>query len=196
MALGEVQAALARLFTDAAARADFFHDPESAGRAFGLDESDAARLAALAPQALRQFAGGLKAKRMLDARKTTPLTARALGGAFADHFRAAVASLRQDASRAEEAQALAARLAGLAAAQAIAPLWIGDLARYEAAFAEAATRRLGLRVHLFRYPVGAIAASLCTGAAVGEVAPHMTLGVWARRSGGRLLHRLWPSSPR
>jgi hypothetical protein len=195
MALREVQAALARLYTDDAARTAFSRDPLSAGRALGLDEGDAATLARLAPQAIRQFAGSLKAKRILDARKAMPLIAQTLGEAFAGHFRAAVAPLRQGAAREEEARALAARLATLARARAIAPAWIGDLARYEAAFVEAAKGRFAIRLRLFRYPVGRIAAQLYAAAPGGEIAPRATLGVWARRPGGRLFHRLWPSAP-
>jgi hypothetical protein len=196
MALSAVQAALARLFTEEAARASFLSDPQAAGRALGLDEADAATLARIAPRALRQFAGSLKAKRVLDARKTMPLTAQALGEAFAEHFRAAAAPLRQDAGAAEEAQALAARLAALAGTGAIAPFWIGDLARYEAAFVVAARRRWGLRLRLFRFPVARIAASLHAGAAPAEVAARRSLGVWAHRPGGRLFHRCWPLARR
>ena len=190
MALSAVQAALARLFTDEAARADFLRDPQAAGRALGLDESDAETLARLAPRALRQFAGGLKAKSVLDARKRMPLTAQALGETFADHWRAAVAPLPPGASRADEAQALAARIATLAREKQLAPEWIGDLARYEAAFVEAAQRRFGMRARLFRFPVMRIAARL-HGGAIESCAPKMTLGVWARWPGGRLFHRTW-----
>jgi hypothetical protein len=191
MGLSEVQGALARLFTDEALRTAFFEDPQSAGRALGLDEADAAILAGMAPQAILQFAQSLRAKRILDARKTMPLTAQTLGEAFAEHFRAAVAPLRQNAGRGEEAQAVAARLAALAGTGAVAPVWIGDLARYEAAFVEASRRRFGLRLRLFRYPVAVIAASLHAGAAPAAVAPKLSLGVWGRRPDGRLFHRLW-----
>jgi hypothetical protein len=191
MALSAVQAALARLFTDEAVRASFLEDPQSAARALGLDEADASMLAQLAPQALRQFAGSLKAKRILDARKIMPLTAQALGEAFAGHFRAAVAPLPENAGRGEEAQALAARLATLAKTRAISPVWIGDLARYEAAFVEAATRRSGLRLRLFGYPVGTIGVALRAPAPPKDIAAKPTLGIWARRPGGRLFHRLW-----
>jgi len=191
MALKEVQAALARLFTDEAVRASFFKDPQSAGRALGLDAGDAALLVRMAPPAIRQFAASLQAKRVLDARKAMPLTAQALGEAFAGHFRAAIASLPQNAGRGEEAQALAARLATLAKTRAIAPVWIGDLARYEAAFVEASTRRFGLRLRLFRYPVATIVIALRADAPPGDIAAKPMLGIWARRPGGRLFHRLW-----
>jgi hypothetical protein len=191
MALSEVQAALARLFTDEAARADFLRDPQATSRALGLDARDAETLARLAPRALRQFAGSLKAKSALDARKRMPLTARALGEAFADHWRTAVAPLPAGASRADEAHALAARVATLAKEKQLAPEWIGDLARYEAAFVEAAQRRFGMRLRLFRFPVTRIAARLYGGGAVDDCAARMTLGVWARWPGGRLFHRVW-----
>jgi hypothetical protein len=191
MALGEVQAALARLFTDETARADFLGDPRAAGRALGLDEGDAETLSRLAPRALRQFAGSLRAKSVADARKRMPLTALALGKAFADHWRDALALLSAGASRADEAHALAARLAALAKAHRVAPDWIGDLARYEAAFIEAAHRRFGVRVLLFRFPVGRIAARLQGGGAVDDCAAKTTFGVWTRWPGGRLFHRAW-----
>jgi hypothetical protein len=191
MALSAVQAALARLFTDEAARADFLRDPQAMGRALGLDARDAETLARLAPRALRQFAGSLRAKSALDARKRMPLTAQALGEAFADHWRAAVASLPAGASRADEAQALAARVAALAGEKRLAPEWIGDLARYEAAFVEAAQRRFGMRMRLFRFPVMRIAARLHGGGAVDDCVARTTLGVWARWPGGRLFHRVW-----
>jgi hypothetical protein len=191
MALSDVQSALALLFTDEAARADFLRDPQAAGRALGLDARDAETLAHLAPRAVRQFAGSLKAKSALDARKRMPLTAQALGEAFADHWRAAVAPLPAGASRADEAHALAARLATLAREKRLAPEWIGDLACYEAAFVEAAQRRFGMRARLFRFPVLRIAARLHGGDAVDECAARATLAVWARWPGGRLFHRMW-----
>jgi hypothetical protein len=190
MALADIQGALAWLFTDAAARAAFLEDPESAARALGLGGEDCATLARLAPQALRQFAGSLQAKRALDARKMLPLTAQALGAGFAEHFSAAAASLAPGVSRLAQARALARRLDAQARAGA-AQDWIGDLARYEAAFVEVAHSRLALRLLLFRYPVEKIAATLLGGAAIARCAPRMTLGVWARPSGGRLFHRAW-----
>jgi hypothetical protein len=191
MALGAIQGALARLFTDEAARAAFLEDPERAARALGLGDDDCGTLARLAPQALRQFAGSLKAKRALDARKMLPLTARALGGAFADHLSATAASLAPGASRLAQARALAHRLDAQARAGAIED-WIGDLARYEATFTEVAHSRFAMRLRLFRFPVEKIAATLLGGAAIGGFAPRMTLGVWARPPGGRLFHRVWP----
>ena len=46
MGLAEVQAALARLFTDSDLRVRFFADPIEVGRELGLDESETTGLAA------------------------------------------------------------------------------------------------------------------------------------------------------
>ena len=194
MALAEVQAALARLFTDDSLRAAFLRDPQSAARALGLDEPDAATLSHLAPQAVRQFAGSLSAKRVLDMCKTTPLTARALGAAFAGHLHAAIAA-SPPADRAGQARALGARLSALAKSGDVEPEWIGDLARYEAAFAAVSGNWFGVKTHVFGFPVGEVAFLLHTRAAIGAIAPRATLGVWARLPGRRLFHRLWPLAP-
>lgn len=193
MALAQVQAALARLFTDEAARNAFLKDPQSSARALGLDHDEAEMLAGLAPQAIRQFVGGLAAKRVLDARKMTPLTAHVLGDAFIEHFRAATAPLAPDADRVAQARALAGRLAAAARTGAAAPGWIGDLARYEAAFVEASHRRFGIRLLLFRFPIDAIASQLRGERLIIDPGRRAALGVWARTPGGRLLYRVWPS---
>jgi hypothetical protein len=186
MALGEVQTALARLLTDTAARAMFARDPFSAGRALGLDEADARSVAALAPQALDRFGASLKSKRALDARKLLPLTALALGDAFGPRLREALQA--RPGGAAADAIALASRLAADTAAS---PPWIGDLARYEAAFIAARRRPWGVQLRLFRYPVPSIAAALHGGVSPGVVAPRTTVGLWARAPGQALVHRCW-----
>jgi hypothetical protein len=188
MALRTVQAALARLFTDEATREAFIKDPQGSARAFGLNEEEAATFAQLAPQAIGRFARSLDGKRILDARKMTPLTAQALGAAFAEHFLVATANLAGDAGRVAEAWALAGRLGATDVADAP---WIGDLARYEAAFVEAAHRRFGLRLLRFRFPIASIAGRLQAGLAVDDLEPRTTLAVWLRRPRGRLIFRAW-----
>ena len=85
MALADVQAILARLFTDAAFRASFFCDPVTLGRALGLEAAETSALAALSRDEVEQFAAIIRRKRADDVRKVLPLTARALGGAFDRH---------------------------------------------------------------------------------------------------------------
>lgn len=189
MALGDVQTALARLLTDTGARAMFARDPLSAGRALGLDEADARSVAALAPYALDRFGASLRSKRALDARKLLPLTALALGDAFGPRLCEALPA--RPGGAIADAIALVSRLAADTAAS---PPWIGDLARYEAAFIAARRRPWGVQLRLFRYPVPSIAAALHGGVSPGVVAPRTTLGLWARAPRQALVHRCWAMS--
>jgi hypothetical protein len=186
MALADMQAALARLFTEAEARADFARDAKAAARGWGLDKTEADRLASLAPGAVDRFAGSLRAKRALDAGKLLPTTALALGPDFARKLRAHLAGPPRGA--AGDALALVAELQ---AAPDFERPWIGDLARYEGGFIEARDKPFGLWLRAFRFPVVAIALGLLR----GEVAPNPTLrrgwALWARAPGGRLVHRTW-----
>jgi len=190
MALGEVQGALARLFTDAEARAAFARDPLAAGRALGLDANDARILGDLASCALDRFADGLQAKRALDVRKLLPLTSLALGEAFGPRLRRCLAAPPPGAV----ADALA-----LVAALALEPdrsaPWVRDLALYEGAFIEVRRRRFALRLRRFRYPVLAIAAALERGERVGAASPRWGMALWARLPGGALVYRHWRLSP-
>ena len=186
MALGDVQTALARLLTDTAAHAMFARDPLSAGRALGLDETDARSVAALEPHALDRFRASLRSKRALDARKLLPLTALALGDAFGPRLLESLDA--RPGGAVADALALVSRLAGDTASS---PLWIGDLARYEAAFIAARRRRWGIQLRVFRYTVPSIAAALHGGVSPSVVAPRTTLGLWARAPGQALVHRCW-----
>jgi hypothetical protein len=186
MALAQLQAALARLVTDAEARAAFARDSETAARALGLDAGDAGSLAALAPRALERFAGSLMAKRVLDARKLLPLTAMALADEFGPALRRTLTGPPVGA---------AADALGLVAALAREPRplqpWIGDLARYEGAFVVAREWGFGIRVLCFRYPVALIGMALATGERNCAISPHGGVALWARLPGGVLIHRAW-----
>ena len=185
MALAQAQALLARLFTDASFRRDYFADPETAGRRFGLSAQEAARLAALDARAVEDFARSLQGKRLLDARKVLPLTARTLGDGFDRMLRALLDGPPAPGRQRADAARLAQHLAAQRDAQ---PPWIGDLARYECAFAEAAQPKATLIARRFRYKVHAIAAALAVGAPV-KAAPRATFGLWLRAPFfGRLRH--------
>jgi len=186
MALGDVQTAMARLFTDEEARAAFARDPVVAVRELGLEAADAASLAALAPRAVNRFAGALQSKRVLDARKLLPLTARVLGDAFARRLREEV----RGPPRGAVADALDLATL-LSREETTSPAWIGDLARYEAAFVVAGRRPFTVQFHIFRYPVSTIAADLRRAGSAGDVAPCASLAFWARAPGGALMHRCW-----
>jgi hypothetical protein len=160
VSLAETQAELARLFTQRAARA-------------ALPEPD--------PEIAR-YAAGLIAKRRLDVEKWLPLTAKALGPAFAPQLRAALGEPPPGAKA--DALALVERLQGQPE-----PPWIGDLAAYEAEFLRAWVPGAHFALRRYRWPVARIADRVSAGAALDDVRPAMTLAVWVRTPGGRLVHR-------
>jgi hypothetical protein len=192
MALADVQAVLARLFTEAPFRASFFEDPLAVGHASGLDPAEAQALAELSRSEVDGFAATLRRKRLADVRRVLPLTARALGAAFGDLARSAVASAARPGRHHDDARAIVDRLRGLARSYQLEPPWAADLARYEATFGVAQRRRACLLVRRFRFPVAALAVAILGGAPMADVKPCMTVGIWVRWPGRRGdFHRVW-----
>jgi hypothetical protein len=187
MGLSQTQALLAHIFTDARTRRDFFADPLKTGRGFGLSDEEAKTLAALDRREVENFASGVLGKRALDARKTLPLTARALGGRFDRLLFEAI----EGPPKPERHRADAAALARvLASCRDIDPPWIGDLARYEMAFFSAARPGFVLMLRRFDYPADEIARQLVAGAPP-IVEPRKRIGLWLRAPGGKLLQRMF-----
>lgn len=189
MALAQTQALLARLFTDARLRRAFFHDAVGVAKDFGLDDDDARRVATIDRREVEDFAKSLLGKRALDARKTLPLTARALGARFDALLFEAIEGPPAPGRHRADAAALTRRLVALSARGEAQPAWIVDLARYELAFVTAARPGAVLLFRRFHYPVATIAARLLAGAAI-DVSPRMTFGLWMRSPGGRLHVRM------
>jgi hypothetical protein len=181
VSLAETQAALARLFTRTAARADFARDPLALARAAGLDSEEAQRLAALDPPEIARFARGLFAKRGQDVQNWLPLTARALGSDFAQRLRETLAEPPPGARA--DALALVTRLRGAAI-----PSWIGELAAYESEFLRAWGPRAFFAIRVYRWPIPRITENLSAREPVDAVKPGLTLAVWLRAPGGRLRH--------
>jgi hypothetical protein len=78
--LGQTQALLADLFTNAPLRREFFAHPERAALDFGLTADKASTLKAVDAKSVALYVDSLSQKRLADARKTLPLTARARRG--------------------------------------------------------------------------------------------------------------------
>lgn len=190
MALAQTQALLARLYTDARLRRDFFDAPAAVAARFGVESGEAQRLAAIDRREVEAFAHSLLGKRALDARKALPLTARALSDRFDALFREAIAESLPEGRHRADAAALTQRLEALAARGGFEPAWIADLARFELAFVFASTPGATLIFRRFHYDVGRIAVSLSRGAPVCAV-QRGTFGIWARAPKGRLRWRLF-----
>ncbi|KAF2989209.1 hypothetical protein OGR47_08035 [Methylocystis sp. MJC1] len=186
MALRETQALLACIFTDAKARREFLEDPQRVARARGLSEIEAATMAALDRREVEDFARSLLGKRALDARKTLPLTAKALGKKFDALLYEAIEAAPQPQRR----RADAAALARLLASRPMDPPWISDLARYEMGFVAAARAGGFFLMRRFAWPMDDIARQLLAGARV-DVSPRQRVGLWLRAPRGRLFFRLF-----
>ncbi len=192
MALADVQAILARLFTDTAFRASFFWDPVTVGRALGLEAGEANALAELSRDEVEQFAAIIRRKRADDVRKVLPLTACALGGAFDRHVLATIVGAVRPGRHRDDARALVDRLSRLARSNELEPPWTADLARYEVTFGEALHRSACLLVRRFRFPVARLAAATRHGAPTGDIKPRMTIAIWLRVPGTQgIFHRIW-----
>jgi hypothetical protein len=92
MALTELQAAVARLCTDPAARALLREDPEAFARAAALVPAELAALTGAAWPTLAAFATSLLRKRTREAGQAIPFTRAALGETFARTFEAYAAT--------------------------------------------------------------------------------------------------------
>ena len=193
MGLAQVQAALARLFTDAGLRARFFADPIEVGRGLGLDQSETSDLASLSTGHVADFAATLRRKRVDDLRKLLPLTALALGDSFAGRASDAIQGPNPPRRSLDDAQSLVDHLARLPSPD---PPWAPDLASYERSFRLAERMRLGIRVRLFRFPVGRLAVAIHRGDPIPPASTRFRLGVWARLPGRRgVIHRLLALGP-
>lgn len=86
MGLREQQNFLARLYTDPDLRRSFFEDPAGVAREAGLDETEAATLAAISSNELDGFAHSLLWKRLREAEKLLPHLVPAMGEEFRTVF--------------------------------------------------------------------------------------------------------------
>lgn len=86
MALAELQAVLARLYTDPVFRERFRTQPQQLSQEWGLTSSEMAHLQSLSDERLDFFAASLQQKRLRAVRKLLPQTAGLLGPAFDAQF--------------------------------------------------------------------------------------------------------------
>ena len=187
--LGQTQALLAGLFTNAQLRREFFAHPERAALDFGLAADEASTFKAVDAKSIARFADSLSQKRLADARKTLPLTARALGAKFDRLLLPELDAPPSSGRHHDDAARLLARIEQGGDAGSVPP-WIVDLARYEMAFVVAARPGAVLILRCVRWPPRRLAAAALFGADVG--APRRVLGLWLRLPGARrLFHRLF-----
>jgi uncharacterized protein (UPF0276 family) len=184
--LGQTQALLARLFTNASFRRDFFSHPNSAAQSFGLTADQASTFATIDAKSVAQFVDCLGQKRLADARKALPLTARALGEQFKRLLRPELDGPPSPGRHRGDAARLVARIERGGDATRSLPPWIVDLARYELAVAAAAGPGAVLIPRGFQWPPRLLTAAALSGADPGP--RKRTVGLWLRLPGARRLY--------
>jgi len=132
--LAHLQAALARLYTDAAARAELRHAPGEFAARHGLDEKEVAEIAREVLGEVDDFAQALKRKRFSEAARSMPLARELLGGRFDSLFDEFAALTPTRSARNPALDALAFERWLLAGNRAALPSAESDTLRYELAW--------------------------------------------------------------
>ena len=182
MGLVRMQEILARLYTDASFRGDFFADPSGQGEALGLGEEETRQLATLSPAQVDFFALQLHRKRLGEVRHLLPFTFKALKDQFNYlFFRYADSYLPSGIKKhQEDAISFAGFLQRYAEAESIEPTWAIEIARYEATWLEAVIAAQCILLRVFRCDVSRAIWNLRTEGPIPELSRGPSIGVWVR----------------
>lgn len=151
MGLAQMQAALARLYTDNALRERFVAAPEAVGAEFGLSREEAQQLAEQCAPQIDRFAASLHSKRWNEIVKLFPLTHRVLGAGLLRFFRCYADTYVPQGIKKhrEDAIAFAEFVGRTATLEEGEPWWALELLRYEKA--SLLLRGENCRWHLCRF---------------------------------------------
>lgn len=162
MGLVHLQRAIAKLYTDEAARRRFFSDPQAFAQDFDLDAQGLAQLQELSRQDLSFFAKSLQHKRMNLVRQLLPLTHKLLKEDFHPLFHqfADLYVPKGIHKHQEDAHAFSRYVARQTDIVDAREPWFLELLRYESACLRANDPRHRWQLHRYRYPIHTIARSL------------------------------------
>jgi hypothetical protein len=156
MPLAAQQQLLARLYTEAGLRRQFFNQPEEVATAFGLSDCQVREFTRLSPTQVQSFARSLQRKRLNDLAKLLPATCRLLESRLDTLFlRFAECQATQASTKMEEAAEFARFLRQHADAEGlVVHRAAAEMACYEAIRLGAA--RTALVFHWFYFDVGTL----------------------------------------
>ena len=184
MSLRDIQALLARLYTNEALREAFFADPAAFQAQHHLSDELLHYLQAIAQDDLRFFAQSLRRKRLHAIRQLLPASSRALHASLEDLFTRFSAAFTPQGTRKHHQDALAFSRALLAPQAALlppdAPPWLPDLLRYEAALLKAHDPSSRFLLRRFRYPVHTLAHALLHKIPIPTPTKRFYLFLWYR----------------
>ncbi len=155
MPLKEQQDFLARLYTNKLLRKRFFTDPQGVGVEAGLTTGDIKALCTMEPSTIEDFAQSLVHKRMGQIPKYLPITCKLLEKKFHPIFHSFTEQYTPHGSKKhrEDAIAFATYLRELQPSREDLPLWLIEVAAYEANRQEIQHPDFRWMIRRYRYPV-------------------------------------------
>jgi hypothetical protein len=188
MSLTDLQNFLARLYTDENLRRDFLREPENCGAENNLSADEIAQIKQILPEQIEFFADSLVYKRLREVEKLLTLTRKAAGkNDFEKYFREFAGNFQPSSIKKHFEDAM--EFAAFLAARKIEPLWIVDLAKFEAA--RLAFYHGGRRILIkkFAYDIREILKAVSNKEANSnkKFPRRQTFAVWFR-AGGRVKH--------
>ncbi len=181
MGLERLQHALAKLYTDAALRADFIADPDGTATNLGLSLSDTKQLNAASLEQIERFAHSLCRKRADEVRRLLPYTCRALGKSFGRIFLTYSDTFCPQGFHKHQDDALqfVVYLSHNARCLNVTANMI-DVARFESAALRISQCSGRFFVRLFRHDVRQSIREIETGQQDSEVTFRLSVGIWFR----------------
>lgn len=181
MELSRLQQILVRLYTDRWFRERFFNDPFGVGAAHGLSPIQVDRWRDLSGAQVEFFASSLVRKRMNEVRKMLPFSSQVLGRTFERLFWLYAETHTLEAHKPHQQDAVNfTNYLQQRVAKYVRPQWALNLARYEAAYIETIGLGHWWAVHVFRYPIDQLVATIDRKGEIIGPTPSPVLAIWHR----------------
>ncbi len=195
MGLSRLQGVLAQLYVDAELRERWHTDVVGLAKDFGLTAEETEQLAALSAWQVDFFAKSLKNKRLGQARKLLPSTAKVLGRSFAREFFAyAERPIPEgiDKHRLDTLRFVDFLGRRVNEGNDAVPAWVADLARYEAAWLELRKGRSVFEMRMFRYDLRKPLNEVGVTQDPSVPLRRRSMAFWICLPRGRVVHWLFP----
>ncbi len=192
MSLADTQRLIALLATDASLRTQLLSDPLAVAARYGVDAKTAQTLAKEIAEEIERFARSLIGKRRNEVCKLLPRTKRVLGNCFDDLFRLYAKTTLPNGTKKhlQDAVQFADFLHTKLAAEKQIPLWIAELARYEASWLEVRTHPC-LLIRGFRALTKETAHLEANPSLNPALRPRRTLALWLRLPGKERIYHTY-----
>ncbi len=184
MALAEVQRALAALATNEAARDRLRVEPEAFARDFALAPGELAQVRTIGEARVLAYVDSLQRKRVAEAVRLLPLSARADGAELRRAFGRHARRVPLGSGKLRYVRDVLT-FAGEAARDPGEPRALRELLDYEATWLRAASATAFIRLRAYAFPVPGVARALKRGEPWEGVGRRRTVVIWLAAGGRR-----------